>query len=63
MYMFNMELGKDYYIEGGAIVLTEEYLVNRGRCCGSGCQNCPFEPSVKSSKTFKEYIKKKLDEK
>jgi hypothetical protein len=61
--MFNMEVDKDYYIDSGAIVLTEEYLVNRGRCCGSLCRHCPYDPSMKGNDILKEGIKKKLDEK
>lgn len=35
----------DYYInENGKVVFTEEYHLRRGRCCGSGCKHCPFEP-------------------
>jgi len=41
---FKFEQGKDYYLEKGQIVLTEEYLANRGKCCGSGCRHCPFWP-------------------
>ena len=38
------ELGRDYYLEKGAIIFTESYLVKRGKCCGSKCINCPYEP-------------------
>ena len=35
----------DYYLnENGKVVFTEEYHLRRGRCCGSGCKHCPFEP-------------------
>jgi iron complex transport system substrate-binding protein len=34
--------GKDYYIEGGAMVFTSSYLQRRGYCCGSGCRHCPY---------------------
>lgn len=35
----------DYYLnENGKVVFTEEYHLRRGRCCGSGCLHCPFEP-------------------
>ncbi|WP_417459099.1 DUF5522 domain-containing protein [Kordiimonas sp.] len=23
--------------------LTKEFLLSRGRCCGNGCVNCPYE--------------------
>ena len=25
-------------------MLTREYLINRGTCCGLGCLMCPFDP-------------------
>ena len=31
------------YDENGLMVLTSEYLFKRGRCCQSGCRNCPYE--------------------
>jgi iron complex transport system substrate-binding protein len=34
--------GRDYYIEGGAMVFTASYLQRRGYCCGSGCRHCPY---------------------
>jgi hypothetical protein len=62
--MFNMEVDKDYYIDGGAIVLTEEYLVNRGKCCGGGCRHCPYDPNyTRGNETLREDIEKILDEK
>jgi hypothetical protein len=52
---FIFEEGKDYYLENGAIVLTERYHKKRGNCCGSCCRHCPFEPQyVKGSKDLKE---------
>lgn len=35
--------GIDYYInDGGLIVLTSKYHLERGYCCGQGCKHCPF---------------------
>jgi hypothetical protein len=40
------------YDENGLMILTRDYLLKRGRCCQSGCQNCPYgygekvDPSV-----------------
>lgn len=35
--------GIDYNLDGaGRFVLTREYLLGRGGCCGSGCLNCPW---------------------
>lgn len=34
---------KDYYIdENGFLVMTREYHLKRGYCCGSGCRHCPY---------------------
>ena len=36
--------GEDYYLnEQGLLVLTEKYLLERGYCCGNGCQHCPYQ--------------------
>jgi len=32
-----------YYNEGGYMVLTPEYHLQRGYCCGNGCLHCPFD--------------------
>ncbi len=34
--------GQDYYLENGYWVFTEQFLLRRGHCCGSGCRHCPF---------------------
>lgn len=26
----------------GLFVLTAQYHLDRGRCCGSGCRHCPY---------------------
>lgn len=31
-----------YVNEHGLAVLTEQFLLNRGYCCGNGCLHCPF---------------------
>ena len=34
----------DYYFNnGGLVVFTAEYLLERGYCCGNGCKNCPYD--------------------
>lgn len=35
----------DIYIdpETGFAVLTAEFLLKRGYCCGSGCRHCPYD--------------------
>ncbi len=34
----------DYYMNNdGFVVLTAQYLLDRGYCCGNGCLNCPYD--------------------
>lgn len=35
--------GVDYVWENGLMVLTKEFLLKRGWCCGNGCKNCPYK--------------------
>lgn len=46
LYVMEMVESKTefYYDENGRIVFTEHYLAGRGKCCGSGCKHCPFDP-------------------
>lgn len=49
----NKLLPSHYYInENGLLVFTEEYHLNRGYCCGSGCKHCPFEPVSQKGNTI-----------
>ncbi len=33
-----------YYVnEQGLVVLTRQYLLERGYCCGNGCKHCPYD--------------------
>jgi hypothetical protein len=34
--------GIDFYYENGLMVLTHNYLLNRGYCCSSNCRHCPY---------------------
>ncbi len=35
--------GTHYYLnEDGLIVLTAQYHLEKGYCCGNGCSHCPF---------------------
>ena len=55
-----MKDGIDYIIEDKAVVFTEQYLINRGKCCGSMCKNCPFdEPYKKGNTNLKDNLKPK----
>ena len=40
----NNDEQKDWYIdkETGKSVMTREYLLKQGSCCGSGCRHCPY---------------------
>lgn len=33
-----------YKDKNGNVVMTETFLLKRGKCCGSGCLNCPYWP-------------------
>jgi hypothetical protein len=36
--------GEDfYYNDQGYMVLTAQYLLQRGFCCGNGCKHCPYD--------------------
>lgn len=38
-----LQEGRDYYFnEQGLMVMTAEYHLRRGYCCGSGCKHCPW---------------------
>ncbi|MEQ1642901.1 MAG: DUF5522 domain-containing protein [Pyrinomonadaceae bacterium] len=34
--------GLDFYFDEGLMVLTRKYLLDRGRCCDTGCRHCPY---------------------
>jgi len=38
-----LEAGRDFHVENGAVVFTAAYLARRGYCCDHGCRNCPYE--------------------
>jgi hypothetical protein len=40
-----------YYLDGGRIVFTPKYHLNRGYCCGSKCRHCPYEPKYEKGNT------------
>jgi hypothetical protein len=39
--------GIDYYYESGLMVLTANFLLKRGYCCGNGCRHCPYPKEEK----------------
>lgn len=60
---FKFEQGKDYYLEKGQIIMTEEYLTKRSKCCGSNCRHCPYWPNAtKGNTVLKEKPNKNLED-
>jgi hypothetical protein len=48
-----------YKDEFGNIVMTESFHIKRGKCCGSGCKHCPYEPLYERGNTnLKESLRK-----
>lgn len=47
----NKLLPTDFYWEDGKRVMTEEYHMRRGSCCGSGCRHCPYNPKHEKGTT------------
>jgi Family of unknown function (DUF5522) len=44
--------GIDYILsKDGYRIMTERFLINRGYCCGNGCQNCPYFPKATKGNT------------
>jgi len=37
------ELEDFYYDEQGRFVMTAQYHLKRGHCCGNGCKHCPYD--------------------
>lgn len=53
--------GVHYYInDEGLFVLTKQYHLERGYCCGNGCLHCPYDyervPEPKRSELRKKRI-------
>ena len=57
-----LEEGIHYYMEGDRVVFTALSLIMQGKCCGSGCKNCPYSPKhIKGNLVLaEEFIKFKL---
>jgi hypothetical protein len=44
-----------YYDNQGRMVMSEDYHIKRGSCCGNGCLKCPYEPKhEKGNKVLQE---------
>jgi len=39
-----------FYYENGRMVMTEQYHLDRGYCCGNGCRHCPYNKKEDESK-------------
>jgi hypothetical protein len=58
------EEGEDYYYNAdGLIVLTEKYHLQRGHCCGNGCQHCPYNYQNVAEPKRTALIKNRMNEK
>ena len=44
--------GEDFYFEGELMVMTPNYHLKRGYCCGSGCRHCPYFPKHEAGSTI-----------
>ncbi|MEQ1746713.1 MAG: DUF5522 domain-containing protein [Saprospiraceae bacterium] len=40
--------GRDFYMENGYLVFTEQFLLSRQKCCASGCRHCPYRKKTRS---------------
>jgi len=41
----------DFYWDEGRMVMTENYHIKRGNCCGNGCKHCPYWPTNQKDST------------
>ena len=41
----------DFYWDKDKMVMTEQYHIKRGNCCGNGCRHCPYWPTHQKSNT------------
>lgn len=57
------EIEDFYYNEEGFIVLTKQYHLNKGVCCGNGCKHCPYDYiNVPGPRRMELQSKQKCDE-
>jgi hypothetical protein len=56
--------GKDFYYNAdGYVVLTKEYHLQRGTCCGNRCKHCPYEYCNVLDKSINELPNTKVNNK
>lgn len=54
--------GIHYYInEKGLVVLTKQYLLERGYCCSNGCLHCPYNYENVAEPKKSELLKQRKD--
>ena len=46
----------DYYLEEGRVHFTNDYLVQRGSCCGGTCTHCPYIERIKGVNILKDKL-------
>jgi hypothetical protein len=52
--------GEDYYVnKEGLLVFTEKFLLDRGYCCGSGCEHCPYNYEAVPQPNRSQLLKKR----
>lgn len=51
-----------YYNNNGLVVMTAEYLLQRGYCCGNGCKNCPYDYKMVPEPKRTQLLQKRKDE-
>jgi hypothetical protein len=60
--MQNLIEGEDYYYnEQGYIVLTEQFHIKKGYCCGNGCKHCPYNFEAVPEPKRSEILAKKIN--
>lgn len=53
---------EEYYLNPDGIqVFTEQYLLNRGYCCGNGCRHCPYNYKAVSEPKRTQLLNKRKD--
>lgn len=38
--------GEDFYLENGLMIMTEKYLLKKGKCCHHKCRHCPWKKKI-----------------
>lgn len=45
-----------YFNAEGNLVMTANYLLKRGYCCGNGCLHCPFDYKNVTDETRRQHL-------